>query len=230
MSDHGLLGALKDAAANLALRTLERTLQELAARHGDDVRLDLPRRRVRLGDALLARTLRAAAAASDDLELDELAWDGEAYRCHVRHRGRGVTVRITPTEVSWADEHVTFVGTTPEAPVLDDAPVRTWLLGQLVWLLGGTAVGGLVLGPATPDGVRWDGARVTVRRPVAPPAGDAKLIAQAVTLRARLTHDDEGLWLTYEDWGVGALGAIVGLLMRAISLASGRAKAPTTDG
>ena len=108
---------------------------------------------------------------------------------------------MTPLEIGWAENEVVATGVTPEPPVLEDAPARTWLLAQFVSFFGGTKFGGAVLNAASPDGISWDGSVVKFRRPLGLDLQLERvhvlLPLVDVTLTATVTHDSRGLWIKF---------------------------------
>lgn len=194
-------------------------VSDLVKQFAGEVDLDVENRRVMLSDSLIARVVRLAADFSDDSELLNFEWDGAAYRCRVKARNRVVVARILPESVSWTDGIVEFRGSTPEALVIEDAPVQTWLVARFVDIFGGTGFGTKMLSSSAPDGLVWNGRVVTWRRPIDMRGGGlAGLVAEfamkAAVVEAKISHDAGGLWICVDGTPPAFLSSVYFMLTR----------------
>ena len=204
----GIFASLKGLASVVAGEGVHALVQPFEGQ----VDVDLERGRVMLSDALLGRMIRRAALESPEIELLDFDWDGAAYRCRVRAKERVVVVRITPEHIRWSEGLIEFRGSTPEPPVIEDAPVGNWLMARFTNIFGGTDLGTKVLSSVAPEGLSWSGQTVTWRRPLDGAApGLAGMLAGAPSIEGKITHDARGMWMTVSG-GRSTLLPLVGFL------------------
>lgn len=204
----GIFASLKGLASIVAGEGVRKLIQPFDGQ----VDVDLEQGRVMLSDALLGRMIRHAALESPEIELLDFGWDGAAYRCRVRAKERVVVVRITPEHIRWAEGFIEFRGSTPEPPVIEDAPVGNWLMARLTGIFGGTDLGTKVLSSVAPEGLTWNGQTVTWRRPLDGKApGLAGMLAGSPWVEGKITHDARGMWITVSG-GPSTLIPFVGFL------------------
>jgi hypothetical protein len=202
----GFWGALKSLANETVVQPLIAQAESHAAAFGEDVSLDIEHRRVFISDSLIAKFIRSN---SEKIDLMEFEWDGECYRCRAQVGSRTLSGRLTLDSVHWDGGQVTAIGTTPDAPTIEGAPVQSWLLGQFVALFGGTSVGESVLSNATPPGVTWNGRRITWTHPLDTTAmGNTGIALRSVSLDANVAHDARGLWITVDSAAPTFLGLV----------------------
>ena len=166
------------------------------------VRVEPTNGRFLVSHTLLVRAVKAAAAQSDAVVINELRPVPGAYRCVATIRDRKVSADFTVHSVTWDGDQVTVCLLTPRGVDLD-GPVLNFIASAICAVFGGTAIGEAILSGPLPAGVRYDGRKLRWSAAISLDHALPSWVRACTPIVLNATHDSRGLWFSLKvTWRV----------------------------
>ncbi|QSQ19542.1 hypothetical protein JY651_30030 [Pyxidicoccus parkwayensis] len=192
MSGQSLAAKLMEGAREWAKR--------LPAALGEDVAVDVGRKRLRLSHARVEVVVRQLLRKVKHLELREWTAKSDVYDVRLTVQGWKLRVHTTLERVELASGRYRVWLHTPGVVELEESRTASSLVMGVLRAGAGQAAVRALAERLLPPGIRWDGKVLQIEGKL-PPEGPlpAKLF-DSTSLAVSAEHSAEGLWLGAEAW------------------------------